>query len=494
MNRATLDVRSEEPIGTISPRLYGWFAEHLGRSCYDGLWVGRDCREIPHTGGFRDDVIAALKALPVPLIRWPGGCYADHYHWQDGVGPAAERPRRMGMSCDLQVEDDNGLGTHEFMQLCSMLGAEPYLAGNMGTGTPQELCDWVEYCNGRLRTKLTEQRVANGAREPFGVRLWGIGNETWGCGGNYDPVYYSYEYRRYATMLRHVDRNTELVVVGYDDAWNTKLVEALANHGYLIDHLSIHPYFFRGGAELGFSVDDYYALLAEACEIEDQITRTAAIIDGVFGGRRNIGIAVDEWSVWHPEVRNFGPGASTPRSPVTYEQASTLRDALTSALVLAAFHRQCNRVSLANQVHIVNLLQAPVMTEGARMWCTPNYHVMRLHTPHIGATALPVEHTTGDSLPDGRSAVSATASRTATGMAVTIVNAHFDRPAQVTLTGCDDGRTGSAQIVAAESAEAMNTANDPDHVQATSLEVSRDSAGRWYVEMPPHSVATVVLA
>ncbi len=494
MNRTTLEVRPDEPIGTISPRLYGWFAEHLGRSCYGGLWVGRDCQDIPHTGGFRNDVLAALRGLPVPMIRWPGGCYADHYHWQDGIGPSTERPRRLGMSCDLQVEDDNGLGTHEFMQLCSMLGAEPYLAGNVGTGTPQELCDWLEYCNSRQRTTLTERRASNGAREPFNVRLWGVGNETWGCGGNYDPVTYAHEYRRYATMLRHVDRRAELVVVGHHDDWNTKLLEALADHPYLIDHLSIHPYFFRGGAEVGFSVDDYYALLAEVCEIEETIRRTAAIIDSVFGGRQQIGIAVDEWGVWHPEVRDFGPGAAQGRRPVTYEQASTLRDALTSALVLAAFHRQCNRVSLANQAHIVNLLQAPVMTEGNRMWCTPNYHVMRLHTPHIGAIAVPIEHTTGDSLPNGTPAVSATASRATASLAVTVVNAHFDRPARVHLRGCTSSRTASAQIVAAESAEAMNTADDPNHVQAKPLEVHPDGTDGWSVELPPHAVATLMFA
>src|SRR5215212_7371741 len=183
MPNATLTIRADAPIGTISPRLYGHFAEHLGRCCYDGLWVGRDHSqsEIQADGGFRWDVVAALREMPVPLLRWPGGCYADHYHWRDGIGSPEERPRRLGMSCGLQVEDDNGLGTHEFLRLCQMIGAEPYLAGNVGSGTPQELCDWVEYCNSALDTTLARERAANGATKPFGVRLWGVGNENWGC-------------------------------------------------------------------------------------------------------------------------------------------------------------------------------------------------------------------------------------------------------------------------------------------------------------------------
>src|SRR5215207_6456668 len=201
MLETSLTVRSDAAIGTISPRLYGHFAEHLGRCCYDGLWVGTGRTDLPHYNGFRADVIDALKAMPVPMLRWPGGCYADHYHWRDGIGP--QRMQRLGMSCGLQVEDDNSLGTHEFMELCRLIGAEPYLAGNVGSGSPQELCDWLEYCNSTVKTTLSRERIANGASEPFGVRLWGVGNENWGCGGNYDAETYAREYRRYATMMRH---------------------------------------------------------------------------------------------------------------------------------------------------------------------------------------------------------------------------------------------------------------------------------------------------
>src|SRR5215207_1762409 len=236
MTLATLSVRQDAPIGTISPRLYGHFAEHLGRCCYDGLWVGQDQSDVLHVDGFRADVVEALQALPVPMLRWPGGCYADHYHWRDGIGPAESRPTRLGMSCGLQVEDANSLGTHEFLRLCATLGAEPYLAGNVGSGSPQELCDWLEYCNTSVSTSLARERTANGSPKPFNVPLWGVGNENWGCGGNMDPAIYAHEYRRYATMLRHVDPSAELVVCGHDAAWNATVLETIGSHLNLVDH------------------------------------------------------------------------------------------------------------------------------------------------------------------------------------------------------------------------------------------------------------------
>ncbi len=489
----TLTVRASAPIGTISPRLYGHFAEHLGRCCYDGLWIGNQNTSIPHTNGFRSDVLAALKALPVPMLRWPGGCYADHYHWRDGIGPAEERAIRLGMSCGLQVEDDNTLGTHEFLWLCEQLGAEPYLAGNVGTGTPQELCDWMEYCNSAVRTKLARERAANGHAAPYGVKLWGVGNENWGCGGNYEAATYAREYVRYATMLRHVDPSAELVVCGQEDEWNAILLETIGRHIDLVDHLSIHRYWINGGPESNFSADEYYGLLAEADETEDFITRTAAIVHDATGGKRRIGLALDEWGVWHPEARTWGPrGNAVSRDPVTYEQANTLRDALAAGAALEAFHRQCNVLTLANLAQIVNVLQSVVNTEGARMWLTPTYHVLRMHAPHLGATALPVDATRGASLPNGRPAVTGTASQGTDGYAVTVMNRHHEQAATVRIAGIARGAEASATLLAGASASAANTADAPDAVAPASLAVSHDGDS-LLVELPAHSLATIVL-
>src|SRR6266545_5896663 len=481
MSNTTLTIRADAPIGTISPRLYGHFAEHLGRCC------------------FRTDVIAALHALPVPMLRWPGGCYADHYHWRDGIGPANERPVRLGMSCGLQVEDDNSLGTHEFLAFCAAIGAEPYLAGNVGSGTPQELCDWLEYCNTAVATTLGRERARNGALAPFGVKLWGVGNENWGCGGNYDAATYACEYVRYATMLRHVDPSAALVVCGFDDTWNVELLSTIGKHAGLVDHLSIHHYWTHGGAEIEFSEAEYYTLLTEAGAAEEFVKRTAAIIQDATGGilmngrgKCPIGIAKDEWGVWHTEARPWGPGEVSRREPVTYEQAGTLRDALAAAVAMEGFHRQCQVLTLANLAQVVNVLHAPVMTDGARMWLTPTYHALRMHTPHIGATALPVDIAYGDSLPDGSSAVSATASRTDDGVAVTLINRHYQNPASVRLVCAVVPERAAGQLLAADSPRAYNSAGTPDRVAPTVLAIQRDGRDGWLVELPPHSMATVV--
>ncbi len=493
MSNATLTILPETPIGTISPRLYGHFAEHLGRCCYDGLFVGGKRTDIPQENGFRSDVLAALKALPIPLLRWPGGCYADHYHWRDGIGPAEKRPVRLGMSCGLQVEDDNGLGTHEFLWLCEQLGAEPYLAGNMGSGTPQELCDWLEYCNSSVRTTLARERAANGRAEPFGVKIWGVGNENWGCGGNYEADTYAREYVRYATMLRHVDPTAELVACGYEDDWNATLLATVGKHIHLVDHLSIHHYWTHGGPEVEFGEGDYYSLLAEAASTELFVQRTATLIAEATGGKHRIGIALDEWGVWHPEAREWGSGEVSRRQPVTYEQANTLRDALACAVALEGFHRQCNVLSMANLAQIVNVLQSVVNTDGPAMWLTPTYHALHLHAPHIGALALPVGVEGATALADGSPALTATASRNDQGIAITLINRHLSQPTSARLT-CE-GAPGRAigQLLSADSPNAENSAKTPNRVSPTTIQVAQDGRDTWRVELPPHSMATVML-
>jgi alpha-N-arabinofuranosidase len=512
MSVSTVTVRPDAPIGTISPRVYGHFAEHLGRCCYEGLWVGNQASPVPHENGFRSDVLAALKALPIPLLRWPGGCYADHYHWRDGIGPAEQRPIRLGMSCGLQVEDDNSLGTHEFLWLCEQLGAEPYLAGNVGSGTPQELCDWVEYCNSAVRTTLARERAANGHPAPFGVKLWGVGNENWGCGGNFTALGYAHEFRRFATMLRHVDPTAELVICGHDDAWNAELIPGLGHHIALVDHYSIHRYWIKGGPETAFDEEQYYGLLDEADDTENFVLRTAALLraatgspgrpddklrkgesaDPILHGKRQIGIALDEWGVWHPEAREWGPRGAEARQPVDYEQANTLRDALAAAVALEGFHRQCNVLSLANLAQIVNVLQSVVNTQGQQLWLTPTYHALRLHAPHIGATALPVSVEGGEGVPGGGAAVSATASRNGDGVAITLINRHYNAPASVRIAGAGGPGAAAGELLAADGPAAANTAGEPERVKPVALSVARDGDG-WRVELPPHSMATVTL-
>ena len=490
-----------DPIGRVSPRLYGTLAEHLGRCCYDGLWVGPSS-QIPNVEGFRTDALEALRDLPMPLVRWPGGCYADHYHWRKGIGNPAERLTTLGTSCGLAVADSNALGTHEFLRFCDLTGAEPYVCGNVGSGSVQELCDWVEYVNSDVDTSLARERAANGRPEPGHVRLWGVGNETWGCGGNFDAAAYAQEYLRYATMLRHIDPNVELVAVGLEDDplpesgldpdWNVRFLTALGPSVSLVDHLSVHRYWIRGGPEADFDETNYYALLAEADATEALIERTARTIGAMAPTSHRIGIALDEWGVWHPEARDWGPGDVPRRHPTTFEQAGTLRDALAAAAALEVFHRQCSVLSMANLAQTVNVLHALLVTDGAACVKTPTYHVFSLHSPHIGAQAYRAQVTTDIKLPTGRSAVSATASRSERGAAVTLMNRHFDR-AITTGVRAAGMAVKRARVLAADAANAVNSQQTPDRVAPRPLEVSRSSEGEFTFTLPAHSLATIEL-
>lgn len=474
MKPVTLRLNPALQYGTVQPRLYGHFAEHLGRCCYDGLWDGHS---------FPGGVVQLLRELPVPLLRWPGGCYADRYHWKDGIGPRSSRPRRLGMSCGLQVVEDHSLGTHEFMQLCRLLQAEPYFAGNMGTGSPQEMCDWVEYCNSPLDTNLTNLRRKNGAPEPFGIRLWGVGNENWGCGGNYDAHSYALEYRRYATMLRHVEPALELVVCGFDEPWNKKVLETLGRHLDLINHFSIHHYWGGCGPATGFNEAQYYGLLRAAASTEEFVASTARLLEQATGEKGKIGVALDEWGVWHPEATTGSK----------YEQPGTLRDALAAAVALRGFHRQSAVLSLANLAQIVNVLQAPVQTTGATCWVTPTWHVFHLHAPHMGGVAVEAEVVDEDNLPDPAAATLATATQHQDSkLVVTVINSHLEAARQVTLA-TEFTRVQRARLLTAATPREQNTALQPENVKPVELEVAvRDGQLSW--ALPPHSLATLELA
>ncbi len=476
-------IHHRNPIGVISPRLYGQFIEHLGRCCYDGLWVGKNS-DIPNNEGWRTDALVALETMGVPVLRWPGGCYADHYHWRDGIGPAENRPRRLGMSCGLTVEDDNTLGTPEFLHYAAELGADAYLAGNVGTGTPQELCDWLEYCNSAFDTDLTRMRKADGAEKPWNVPFWGVGNENWGCGGNFTPAQYALEYKRYATMLRHIDPSAQLVICGWDtEEWNRTMLETIRPHFDLVDHVSIHRYWSAGPA-LTFNEDDYYNMIKESDKTEPYVARTAQIIAGAVGSRHTIGIALDEWGVWSPEARHT----------VNYEEPSTLRDAISAAITFEGFHRQCQVMSMANIAQTANVLHACVQTEGKNMWLTPTYHTFAMYRPHQGATAMHLTVTGSHSLPDGSQGVSATASRAADGsFTVSLVNRHLENSAPVRLAGCGM-QTAEGKVLTADSPAAVNSASVPEKVAPAPFEVTGSGEEGWLCTLPPHSIATIRIA
>ena len=485
---AKVTVRLDDRMATISPMIYGHFAEHLGRCIYEGLWVGEESA-IPNTQGVRNDTVAALHKLAAPVIRWPGGCFADDYHWRDGIGPREERPRRLNIWW--HDEESNHCGTHEFVDLCRQADAEPYVCLNVGSGTPEEAASWVEYANCSRNTSLAQERGLNGSPEPFGIRYWGVGNENWGCGGRFDPDDYAREYRRFACYLRgRSSSRIELIACGHTGPeWNRKFLETLGDVG-MLDHLSIHRYYKCGDA-VDFSDTEYYNLFPRALQIEGDIVDAANAIALYNKTGRQIGVIVDEWGVWHPEARN----------DTGLCQRNTLRDALTCAAVFDAFNRHADKVTMANIAQTINVLQCLCQTDGAAMWLTPTYHAFDLYQPHMGNDGVRLDL---DGVPtvsarggDGREValpvVSASASVDAAGKeaVLTLQNLHLTESCdcRIRLRGGSIAKA-SARILTAKDVRDHNGPDAPGKVKPKRFVVDA-KATTLRAEVPPHALVSV---
>ncbi len=418
---------TNQPV--IAKEIYGHFSEHLGTCIYGGLWVGEES-DIPNIKGYRTDVLEALKALQVPVLRWPGGCFADEYHWRDGIGPRSERPVMVNTHWGGTVED-NSFGTHEFLNLCEELGCEPYISGNVGSGTVEELSKWVEYMTAESGP-MAELRKKNGREKPWRVKYLGIGNESWGCGGEMRPEYYSDLYRRYATYCRNYGSNRLYKVASgasdYDYNWTEVLMKQIGNR---MQGISLHYYTIRSWSDKGsatqFDANDYYQTLGKALEIESVIQRHIAVMDHVDPAKR-IGLLVDEWGTWFDEE----PG--TVRGHL-YQQ-NTLRDAMVAALTFNIFHHYADRIRMANIAQIANVLQAMVLTRGAEMVLTPSYHAFYLYRPHMGARVVPIDYAvTQRAVTRSRNvpALSATASCKEGKYHISIVNPELEQSQEVVL-------------------------------------------------------------
>ena len=382
-------LHTTQNAGTIHKELYGQFAEHLGTCIYGGLWVGNNS-SIPNINGYRKDVLHALQDLKVPVLRWPGGCFADEYHWMDGIGPQDKRPKMQNNNWGGTIED-NSFGTHEFLNLCELLGAEPYISGNVGSGTVEELAKWVEYMTSDGDTPMANLRRKNGRQKAWKVKYLGVGNESWGCGGNMRPEYYSDLFRRYSVYCRNYDTNRLYKIASgasdYDYNWTKVLMDNVGNR---MDGLSLHYYTVKGwsgskGSATKFLNDEYYWTIGKCLEIEDVIKKHCSIMDK-RDPQKKIGLLVDEWGTWWDEE----PG--TIRGHL-YQQ-NTMRDAFVAALTLNIFHRHVDRVKMANIAQVVNVLQSMILTDmkdNGHMVLTPTYHVFRMYQPFQDATALPLE-------------------------------------------------------------------------------------------------------
>lgn len=489
-------IKTDQNQGTISRHIYGHFAEHLGRCIYDGLWVGEDS-PIPNTRGIRNDIVEALRRINLPNLRWPGGCFADDYHWKDGVGPKEQRPRMINFWG--RITENNHFGTHEFLDLCEQLGCEPYICGNVGSGTVQEMKEWVDYLTYDGDSPMSNWRQQNGREKPWLIPFWGIGNENWGCGGNMSPEYYGELYNRFQTFIKQYEGSPLMKIAsGYGgvdttgvglDAFMQKLRPRWNN---AVKAVSLHYYVFLPNdpthSATKFGEREWFIVLKKAAEIENAIESHEAVLDK-YDPEKRIWLIVDEWGAWYP----VEPGTH----PEFLYQQNTLRDALVAALTLHVFQKHCERVRMANIAQMINVLQAMILTEGEKMILTPTYHVFEMFKGHQDATMLPIDlecdsyTVEGDTLPT----VSASASRNQQGqilLTLCNLNPTTDLDLRCELQGMNAANV-TGRILTANDMTAHNTFDQPNAVEPTNFNAAKIEGGSLSVRLPAKSVVALTI-
>ena len=491
---ATLVLRADQPGPTVNRNIYGHFAEHLGHCIYGGIWVGEES-PIPNTRGIRNDVVAALRELKIPVLRWPGGCFADEYHWKDGIGPREKRPEMINTHWGGVVEN-NHFGTHEFLDLCEQLGTEPYICGNVGSGSVQEMMEWVEYMTSDAQSPMANLRRQNGRDKPWRIKYFGVGNESWGCGGNMRPEFYADQFRRYSTFVKNYPGNRIFRIAcgpnSDDYGWTEVLMSQVGNR---MNGLSLHFYTIptgdwgQKGSATEFDEALWHATLRRTLFMDELITKHGQIMDR-FDRRKQIGLIVDEWGTWYDAEPGTNPG-------FLYQQNS-LRDALVAGLNFHIFQRHADRVVMANIAQTINVLQAMVLTDGERMVKTPTYHVFEMFKVHQDGVTLPVELTTDDYELGGQRmpAVSASATRDKEGVvSLSLVNSDpkQSKPIRCQIAGAAL-KTVSGRVLTASEMTAHNTFDKPDAVQPAAFDEARLEGENLLVTLPPKSVVVLRLA
>ncbi|MBQ8485045.1 MAG: alpha-N-arabinofuranosidase [Bacteroidaceae bacterium] len=491
--QTTATLHADQGQQIIPKEIYGQFAEHLGSCIYGGLWVGEDS-DIANVNGYRSDVLNALKALKVPVLRWPGGCFADEYHWMDGIGPKEKRPKMVNNNWGGTIED-NSFGTNEFLNLCELLGTEPYISGNVGSGTVEELAKWVEYMTSEGDSPMARLRRQNGRDHAWKVKYLGVGNESWGCGGSMRPEYYSDVYRRYATYCRNYDGNRLFKIASgasdYDYNWTKILMENVGNR---MDGLSLHYYTVLGwngskGSATKFTDEEYYWTLGKCREIEDVIKRHIAIMD-FYDPNKHIALMLDEWGTWWDVEPDTNPGHLF--------QQNSLRDAFVASLTFDIFHKYTDRLKMANIAQVVNVLQSMILTSGKRMALTPTYHVFRMYNVHQDATYLPLEIQAATREVDGNRTIpmlSGTASRDQQGkihISLSNVDLQNTQEVSINLQGVD-AKNVTGEILTSANITDHNTFDKPDLVKPTAFNGATISGNTLKVKLPAKSIVTLEL-
>ena len=492
-NIITIDVIKAKD--TINKNVYGHFSEHLGRCIYDGFYVGENNKTIPNKDGIRLDVIAALKKMKIPALRWPGGCFADTYHWRDGVGPKSKRPSMLNVWWG-NVKEDNSFGTNEFLNMCEELGAEPYLSGNVGSGTPQELTDWVKYTtypNGS--SPMTDLRTENGRKTPWKIGFWGLGNEAWGCGGNMKVEHYANIYRQYATFMTDWNNSDGLyrIASGASDAdyhWTEVLMKELPAN--MFDALGLHHYsvidWGKKGPATNFTEKEYFITMQRALLMEELVTKHSAIMDK-YDPKKKKALAVDEWGGWY-EVE---PGTN----PAFLFQQNTMRDAMIAGSNLNIFNNHADRVKMANLAQVINVLQAVILTDKEKMILTPTYHVMEMYNVHQDAVMLPMTVVSAAYMMgmEKLKAVNASASRDKDGAThISIVN--IDPKKEQTVTVNVKGasyKSVTGRILKSGRMQDYNSFDNPEKIKPVAFDAVTLTGNKLVLKIPATSVVVLEL-
>jgi len=474
---------------TISRHIYGHFSEHLGRCIYSGFYVGEGDTTIPHTRGMRKDVVEALKKMKIPNLRWPGGCFADTYHWKDGIGPKTDRPTIVNTWWG-GVTEDNSFGTHEFLDLCEQLRTEPYITGNVGSGTVQELAQWVEYVNFSGVSPMSKLRKVNGREQAWKVRFWGVGNEAWGCGGNMRAEHYVDVYRKYATFMNASWGDLRLFRIASgansgDYHWTEVLMRDIPHS--LLEGIALHHYsvidWGKKSSATEFGEEEYFATMKRALFMEKLVQKHSTIMDR-YDPEKKVALVVDEWGGWYDVEPNTNPA-------FLYQQ-NTLRDAMIAGLTLNIFNNHCDRVRLANLAQTINVLQAVILTQEEKMLLTPTYHVMEMYSVHQDATLLPIQVQSEDYIlgQEKLKVVSASASKDKNGVIhISLVNIDAKNTQEVSLDlrGFKMNAV-SGRVLTSAKLQDHNTFGQPEKVKPAAYSGAVINGNLLKAKLPPFSV------
>lgn len=488
MKKISMVINANDRLGHISPEIYGHFSEHLGRCIYNGIYVGENS-PIPNTDGIRNDIIEALRNIKAPVFRWPGGCFAEEYHWQDGIGEKSQRRKIVNTNWG-GVTEDNSFGTHEFMRFCELVGCKPYINVNVGSGSVREMSEWIEYMTSDAESPLTEQRKKNGRAEPWKLEYLGVGNENWGCGGNMRPEYYADVYKRYQTFFRNYSGNRLYRIAcgpsSADYNWTEVMMKNLDSNN--VDAIDLHYYTMPVWPEMESATDFddelYYKTIAAANFSDELITRHSEIMNR-YDPEKKIGLVIGEWGCWHKVEEGTNPG-------FLYQQ-NTMRDAIVAAIELNVFNRHSDRVVMANLAQAVNVLQSVILTEGDKMIKTPTYHVFDLFKTHQNNEAVYC-YTQNENMSEGKNApmISVSASVNEKSMTVTVANCSLTEEAAVECSIFGFKASSVSCRILTNEAHSYNDFDCPDRVSITEhTAVIKDNVLK--LNIPPCAVVECVV-